>query len=190
MSKLSSTHKPTIANGDSRIGGATYTTKNNANTLDTFFSTEAGQYGVFINQVPYFFYEPSAPIGRVVFDVTNFTDLAQVDILYSHQDMDPKLFNSSVADGAQGLVFAGVGAGGLSSVANLAAYELYNATGIPIVASHRSSDGFVPSSETAYTIAAGFYNPQKARILVQLALTAGYTTEEIREVFAKSYPMP
>jgi len=26
-----------------RIGSAFYTTKNNANTLDTFFSTEAGQ---------------------------------------------------------------------------------------------------------------------------------------------------
>jgi L-asparaginase len=104
--------------------------------------------------------------------------------------MDPKLFNSSVADGAQGLVYAGVGAGGMSQVANLAAYELYNATGIPIVASHRSSDGFVPSSDTDFVIAAGFYNPQKARILVQLALTAGYSTEEIREVFAKSYPMP
>ncbi|KAF2649215.1 Asparaginase/glutaminase, partial [Lophiostoma macrostomum CBS 122681] len=35
-----------------RIGSAFYTTKNNANTLDTFFSTEAGQLGVFINQVP------------------------------------------------------------------------------------------------------------------------------------------
>ncbi|KAH7398382.1 Asparaginase/glutaminase [Pyrenochaeta sp. MPI-SDFR-AT-0127] len=123
-----------------RIGSAFYTTKNNANTLDTFFSTEAGQLGVFINQVPYFFWAPSEPVGRIVFDVSNVTDLAQVDILYSHQDMDPTLFNASYAGGAEGIVYAGVGAGGMSRKASLAAEEFYNATGIPIVASHRSSD--------------------------------------------------
>lgn len=146
--------------------------------------------GVFINQVPYFFYKPAEPIGRVVFDVTNVTDLAQVDILYAHQDMEPALFNASVQNGAQGLVFAGVGAGGMSSKASLAAEEVFNATGIPIVASHRSSDGFVPTDEEDFAIASGFYNPQKARILLQLALTAGKTYDEIKELFALSYPMP
>ncbi|KAF2734997.1 L-asparaginase [Polyplosphaeria fusca] len=173
-----------------RIGSAFYTTKNNANTLDTFFSTEAGQLGVFINQVPFFFFAPAEPVGRIVFDVDSVSDLAQVDIIYSHQDMDPALFNASVAAGAEGIVVAGVGAGGTSSKAALAMEELYNATGIPIVASHRSSDGFVPSGEDDVTIASGFYNPQKSRILLQLALTVGYDEAAIREAFAKSYPMP
>ncbi|RYN59376.1 L-asparaginase 2-4 [Alternaria tenuissima] len=172
-----------------RIGSAFYTTKNNANTLDTFFSTEAGQLGVFINQVPYFFFAPSEPVGRVVFDVTNVTDLASVPILYAHQDMDPSLFNASYASGAQGIVYAGVGAGGVSDKAALAAEKLYNATGIPMVASHRSSDGMVPNGGD-FTIASGFYNPQKARILLQLGLTMGWSEEEIREAFALSYPTP
>ncbi|CAO2654835.1 Nn.00g115680.m01.CDS01 [Neocucurbitaria sp. VM-36] len=172
-----------------RIGSAFYTTKNNANSLDTFFSTEAGQLGVFINQVPFFFFEPSEPVGRVVFDVSNVTDLAQVDIIYSHQDMNPELFNASYAAGAEGLVYAGVGAGGMSAKASLAAEELYNATGIPIVASHRSTDGFVPDGDD-FTIASGFYNPQKARIVLQLGLTVGWGEDEIREAFAKSYPLP
>lgn len=42
-----------------RIGSAFYTTENNANSLGTFFSTEAGQLGTFINQVPYFYFGPS-----------------------------------------------------------------------------------------------------------------------------------
>ena len=104
--------------------------------------------------------------------------------------MDPLLFNASVTAGAQGIVYAGVGAGGMSRTASNAAEAVYNATGIPIVASHRSSDGFVPSSEGDWTIASGFYNPQKARILLQLALTKGYDTEDIREMFAESYPLP
>lgn len=172
-----------------RIGSAFYTTKNNANTLDTFSSTEAGQLGVFINQVPYFFYAPSEPVGRVVFDVSNVTDLAQVDILYSHQDMNPALFNASYEAGAQGIVYAGVGAGGMSRVASLAAEEFYNATGTPIVASHRSADGLVPDGGD-FTIASGFYNPQKSRVLLQLGLTIGWGEDEIRGAFAKSYPMP
>jgi L-asparaginase len=172
-----------------RIGSAFYTTKNNANTLDTFFSTEAGQLGVFINQVPYFFYAPSEPVGRVVVDVSDVTDLAQVDVLYAHQDMNPALFNASYEAGAKGIVYAGVGAGGMSSMASTAAEELYNATGIPIVASHRSTDGQVPDGGD-FTIASGFYNPQKARILLQLGLTVGWGEKEIREAFAKSYPMP
>ncbi|KAF2032659.1 L-asparaginase [Setomelanomma holmii] len=127
-----------------RIGSAFYTTKNNPNTLDTFFSTKAGQLGIFINQVTFFLYAPSEPVGRIQFDVSNVTDLAQFDILYSHQDMDPILFNATIEGGAEGIVYAGVGTGGMSRVASLNAERVFNATGIPIVASHRSSDGFVP----------------------------------------------
>ncbi|KNG47025.1 l-asparaginase protein [Stemphylium lycopersici] len=174
-----------------RIGSAFYTTKMNANTMDTFYSTEAGQLGVFINQVPYFFFQPAEPVGRVVFDVSNVTDLASVPILYAHQDMEPVLFNASYEAGAQGIVFAGVGAGGMSTDANMAAEELYNATGIPIVASHRSADGMVPpATDDDFTISSGFYNPQKSRILLQLGLTVGWSRDEISEAFAKSYPMP
>lgn len=173
-----------------RIGSAYYTTKNNANSLDTFFSTEAGQLGFFINQVPYFYFAPSAPIGATHFDLTNKTTLSQVDILYAHQDVNPALFNSSYAAGAEGIVFAGVGAGGLSATASEAAESLFNATGIPIVASRRSVDGFVPSQDESFAIAAGFYNPQKARVLLQLALTMGYDYDKIKDLFAQSYPKP
>jgi L-asparaginase len=174
----------------SRIGSAFYTTKNNANSLDTFFSTEAGQLGFFINQVPYFYFAPSAPIGVTHFDLTNTTSLAHVDILYVHQDVDPALFNASYAAGAEGIVFAGVGAGGISATAGEAAEGLFNATGIPIVASHRSVDGFVPSADESFTIAGGFYNPQKARVLLQLALTMDYDYDGIKDLFALGYPKP
>lgn len=175
-----------------RIGSAFYTTKMNANSLDTFYSTEAGQLGVFINQVPYFFFHPSEPVGRVVFNVSNVTDLVPVPILYAHQDMLPALFPACYDAGAKGIVYAGVGAGGMSSAANTNAEALYNATGIPIVASHRSPDGMVPppNGDPDFTISSGFYNPQKSRILLQLALTLGWGEEQIRELFAKGYLMP
>lgn len=104
--------------------------------------------------------------------------------------MDPELFNSTVENGADGIVLAGVGAGGMSSVAANAAEAVYNATGIPMVASHRSPDGFVPADEAGFLIAGGFLNPQKARILLQLAVQADYQADEIRELFALGYPSP
>ncbi|KAF2719544.1 L-asparaginase [Polychaeton citri CBS 116435] len=173
-----------------RIGSAFYTTKNNANSLDTFYSTEAGQLGFFINQVPYFYYAPARPIGLQHFDLANITDLPQVDILYAHQDMDVTLFNSAVAGGARGVVYAGVGAGGLSSAARQAAEAVFNATEVPMVASHRSADGFVPTEDEGFAIASGFYNPQKARILLQLSVASGYDLDGIRDVFALNYPQP
>jgi L-asparaginase len=172
----------------SRIGSAFYTTKMNANSLDTFYSTEAGQLGFYINQVPYFYYEPAKPIGATHFNLANTTTLAQVDILYAHQEMAPSLAQFAVAAGAQGLVFAGMGAGGLSGDASTAVGALFNSTGVPIVASHRSPDGFVPSGAGDYAVASGFYNPQKARVLLQLCVTLGLGLEEIKEGFALSYP--
>ncbi|KAI5369578.1 Putative asparaginase/glutaminase, L-asparaginase, Asparaginase/glutaminase-like superfamily [Septoria linicola] len=171
-----------------RIGSAFYTTKNNANSLDTFYSTEAGQLGFFINQVPYFYFAPARPMGQPYFDVSNLTSLPQIDILYAHQDMDAQLTSLAVAGGAEGLVFAGMGAGGLSGVASTAAEAVFNATSIPMVASHRSADGFVPPATDDDMISSGFYNPQKARVLLQLAVAKGYGLVEIGDVFASSYP--
>lgn len=173
-----------------RIGSAFYTTKNNANSLDTFYSTEAGQLGFFINQIPYFYYAPAKPVGQTYFDIGNLTFLPKIDILYSHEDMDASLPSSAVIAGAKGLVFAGAGAGGITSDASAAAEAVCNATGTPMVASHRTVDGFVPGEDEDFMIASGFYNPQKARVLLQLCVATGMGMEEIRKVFGLSYPMP
>lgn len=130
------------------------------------------------------------PIGKTHFDLTGADSLPLIDILYAHQDMDPELFNSTIEHGASGIVLAGVGAGGMSRVAAAAAEAVFNATAIPMVASHRSPDGFVPADEDSFIVASGFLNPQKARILLQLAVQAGYDNEEIKELFARGYPLP
>jgi hypothetical protein len=59
--------------------------------------------------------------------------------------MAPSLAQSAIVSGAQDLVFADMGVGGISGDASAAVGVLFNATGVPIVASHRSPDGFVPS---------------------------------------------
>ncbi|KAF2214649.1 hypothetical protein CERZMDRAFT_82595 [Cercospora zeae-maydis SCOH1-5] len=175
----------TLISLNDRIGSAFYTTKNNANSLDTFYSTEAGQLGTYIDQVPYFYFAPARPIGRTYFNTSGLSSLPQVDILYAHQEMDSNLALLAVAAGAKGLVFAGMGAGSLSGAASVAAESTFSSTQVPIVASHRSSDGFVPADEDDFIIGSGFYNPQKTRVLLRLALAKGYSLDEIREVYCE-----
>ncbi|KJX98000.1 hypothetical protein TI39_contig446g00002 [Zymoseptoria brevis] len=170
-----------------RIGSAWYTTKMNANSLDTFKSTEVGQLGFFINQVPYFYFAPTMPTGKLHFNVSGKMDLPKVDILYAHEDMDGVLFSAARNSGARGIVYAGVGAGGMSAKASVLAEELFDATGVPIVASHRSADGFVPvGGEGASVVGSGFFNPQKARIVLMLAISVGWGgVEQVRELFLR-----
>ncbi|SMR57353.1 unnamed protein product [Zymoseptoria tritici ST99CH_3D1] len=170
-----------------RIGSAWYTTKMNANSLDTFKSTEVGQLGFFINQVPYFYFAPTMPTGKLYFNISGKMDLPKVDILYAHQDMDGLLFSAARDSGATGIVYAGVGAGGMPAKATVLAEELFNATGVPVVASHRSADGFVPDGdEGASVVGSGFFNPQKARIVLMLAISVGWGgVEQVRELFLR-----
>ncbi|KAI9888692.1 MAG: hypothetical protein M1814_006502 [Vezdaea aestivalis] len=174
-----------------RISSAFYATKNHANALDTFYAAEQGQLGFYINQVPFFYYGAATAVGKTNFNVAGATGLPQVDILYEHQEASPALVNASIASGARGIVFAGVGAGGIPPLVSLAAYQNYNATGFPFVASRRPADGFAPSDdESSWRIGSGFLNPQKARILLQLSILAGHDTAKIRDVFAATYPSP
>ncbi|KAJ9645770.1 hypothetical protein H2201_003648 [Coniosporium apollinis] len=136
-----------------RIGSALYTTEMHANAPDTFYATEQGQLGFYINQA------------------------------------NGALVNASYESGAEGIVFAGVGAGGLTPAYSLAAQELYNATGIPMVASHRSPDGFAPIDEDdEWIIGSGPLNPQKSRVMLQLAIEAGFGNGKIRSLFAGTMP--
>lgn len=75
----------------------------------------------------------------------------------------------------------------MTGAASGALETIYNTTSIPLVASHRSADVSVPTGD--FMNAGGFYNPQKVRISLQLAVATGYGREEIREMFALNYPM-
>ena len=163
-----------------RIAPAFYVTKTNSTTIDTFKASEQGYLGVFIGGVPKFYYEPAKPVGKPYFDVSNFDKLPKVVVLYSYQDQDVDLLDAAVASGAKGIVLAGSGNGSVPSVLKAKITELMG-KGIPVVRSTRTGSGFVTSKPEG--IGAGFYNPQKARILLSLALAGGATFEQIKAYF-------
>lgn len=66
---------------------------------------------------------------------------------------------------------------------------MFNETSIPMIASRRTVDGFVPKEDVEdYMVAGGWLNPQKARILLQVAVDARYGVDEIRGVFDGLHP--
>ncbi|OTB00590.1 hypothetical protein M426DRAFT_26384 [Hypoxylon sp. CI-4A] len=168
-----------------RISNAYYTTKTNANALDTFKAYEQGFLGFFIDIKPKFYFAPALPLGRPYFDVANTTSLPQVDILYGYQALNPALASAAVDSGAKGLVLAGMGAGGWTTDGTKAIAEVAKNSGTAVVTSRRPMDGYVEPSDDDDSVGygGGFLNPQKARIMLQLALNAGYENAQMKTLF-------
>lgn len=166
-----------------RILSAFYATKTNANALDTFKAVEAGFLGVFIDVAPIFYYPPATPIGKVVFDVSGASELPQVDVLYGHQSLNTYLATAAVESGAKGLVLAGMGAGGWTDDGTEVLNGLVANNGTQVVVSRRTMDGYVEPTGSAGWYGGGFQNPAKARIMLQLAIHAGYTPKQMTSLF-------
>ncbi|KAF7549918.1 hypothetical protein G7Z17_g6057 [Cylindrodendrum hubeiense] len=185
--------KPFIATGamrpnsyispDGRITSIFYSTKVNANTPDTFKALEQGNLGVFLGGQPFYYFDAGYPTGRPHFDITNTTGLSSVIILYGHQGFDASLMYAAVANGAKGLVILGPGAAQLSPSAQVAAADLFE-QGIPTVAVARPVTGTgVPGRFPGPIFYSSYVGAEQARIMLQLAINAGFTLDEIRDVF-------
>lgn len=175
-------HRGTMVLLNDRIGSAFYTTKTNTTSLDTFKAPEQGYLGAFYGDKPYFFYQPAAPEHKPRFDVSQKTELAKVDIIYSYQDVDSGLLNAAVAQGAKGIIIAGMGNGSTPARMKEDIKKLMD-KGIPVIISSRTGNGFVTEKTKDSAIGSGIYNPQKARILLSLALSNGDDINKIRGYF-------
>ncbi|KAH6893538.1 Asparaginase/glutaminase [Thelonectria olida] len=166
-----------------RISSIFYSTKVNANTPDTFKALEQGNLGVFLGGQPFYYFGAAYPTGRPYFDITNTTELPSVIILYGHQGFDASLMYAAVANGAKGLVVLGPGAAQLSPSAQAAAAELFE-SGIPVVAVARPATGTgVPGRFPGSIFYSSYVGAEQARVMLQLALNAGLTLDEVRDVF-------
>lgn len=168
-----------------RIGSARFTTKVNANHLDAFQAPDSGLLGTFVNIQPVFFYPPSRPLGHHHFKLPSrppsAAALPQVDILYAYQELSVGMFKAAVDLGARGIVLAGLGAGFWTSKGTEEIRRIVRETKIPVIVSRRPEGGFVGPCQAG--IGAGFLNPQKARIQLQLALEAKMDNDAIRALF-------
>ncbi|RSL94430.1 hypothetical protein CEP52_012628 [Fusarium oligoseptatum] len=136
------------------------------------------------NIQPVFWYPAVRPLGHHYFNISSISasePLPKVDVLYGQQEVDPELFAAAVEGGAKGIVVAGVGAGGWPTKAKEQLEEVVKKTKVPVVISRRTAWGFVSGQD--YGINAGYLNPAKARIQLQLALAQELPAKEIKEIF-------
>ena len=127
-----------------------------------------------------------ARIAEVTFCVRGVEALPRVDIAYAYAGSDGSAMRAFIAAGAKGLVSAGF-APGMPPAADLAAMEEAVKQGIVVVQSSRAGSGRIFRGQKlakAGVIAADNLNPQKAQLLLALALTRTDDPIEIARIFA------
>jgi L-asparaginase len=121
------------------------------------------------------------------FNIASVSRLPRVDIIFACADMSPDLIDASVTNGAKGIVIAGVGNGNMNK-ASLEAAAKAAKKGVIVVRSSRVAMGTVGRNVEVNDDELGFVasdelNPQKARILLSLALLKSRTTADIQNLF-------
>lgn len=174
-----------VMNG--QINAAREVTKTNTLSVETFKTPDFGMLGYVIDYKPVFYRAPVRKHTKdTEFDVSKLTTLPRVDIAYQTLGGDVEMHKASVSSGAQGLVEAGSGCGSLSNVSRAVLTEA-SKKGLIVVRSSRTGSGMVtPSSRDAEPgfLTADNLNPQKARVLLMLALTVTKDKAEIQRMFA------
>ena len=121
------------------------------------------------------------------FDVSGLTELPRVDIVYSYGGADGTAIDAFVTKGARGIVSAGL-APGIPTRPEREALLRAAAAGVVIVQTSRAGSGRVAPRRylrESGVVAGDNLNPQKARLLLALALTRTKDVAEIGEMFAK-----
>ncbi|MEH6437174.1 type II asparaginase [Massilia sp. DD77] len=171
-----------------QIHAARDVSKANTTTADTFRAQELGMIGYIQGGKPFFYREVTRKhTVDTEFDITKLDALPQVDVAYAYANVGAVAVNALVAAGAKGLVHAGVGNGSLpakTKPALVAARE----KGVVVVRSSRVGQGIVARNGEANDdqldfVVSDTLSPQKARILLMLALTRTSSTKDIQRIF-------
>lgn len=159
--------------------------KVNTYKTDAFSQRDLGSMG-FMRDDKAYFYNESVKKHTVhsEFDILKIDKLPNIGIAYFCADADVRIleYTAKISDG---LVIAGAGCGGSSIVWNNKIKELVE-SGYPIVRSSRIGNGLVTGEDLSIPdkgVCGNNLSPQKARILLSLALTKTKNIREIQKIF-------
>jgi L-asparaginase len=170
------------------IHGASSLTKTSTTAVQTFLSPVSGLIGT-IAYGDVEWYRP--PVGKHTvtseFSVEQGTVLPRVDIIMATANMDGALIDAAAAAGAKGVVIAGVGNGNMTQKA-LDALTAQAKKGVVAVRSSRVATGQVGrnvevNDDKLGLVASLGLNPQKARVLLRLALLRTNDARTIQRYF-------
>ena len=165
-------------------------TKTSTTEVQTFAAPNFGPLGyVYNGKVTYQRSPERAHTGKTEFDVSKLDKLPPVGIIYNYANASELPAKALIDAGYKGIVSAGVGNGNLYNKV----FEVLEAAakkGVAVVRSSRvptgstTLDAEVDDAKLGF-VASGTLNPQKARILLQLALTQTQDPKKIQAMFEK-----
>jgi L-asparaginase len=168
------------------IHAAREVTKTSTLRLQTFRTPDFGVLGHADGDAVVFYRRPvrrAAPDTE--FDIRGLSALPRVDIAYAYAGGDGTAVRAFVAAGAKGIVSAGF-APGFSPPGDFEALKAAVVQGVVVVQSTRAGSGRTfrgTRLREAGILIADNLNPQKARLLLALALTVTHEPAEIERIF-------
>lgn len=177
-----------VVMNDEIYGGRDVMKTNTANVA-TFKAPNGGALGCIVGGEVRYYYRSVRPHTLAAeFAISKVTALPRVDIIYAHIGQDRVLVDAACAAGARGLIYAGSGMGSIHGAVEAALAEAVQ-SGVVVVRSSRTGSGRVSAGLARWQEQGFLYadnlNPQKARLLLQLALLQTHERSEVQELFLR-----
>jgi L-asparaginase len=162
--------------------------KTHTTAVNTFVSTTRGTVGkVYYGKVRYGYVPTYKHTVTSEFATAGIVSPPRVDIVFAHEGCDGTMVKAAVAAGAKGIVLAGVGDGNATA-------DMINAlaqaakSGVVVVRASHVGFGMVRRNVELDDDKLGFVagmdlNPQKARVLLRVALTQTNDVAKIQKYF-------
>lgn len=177
-----------VMNG--QINSAETVTKTNTQTLQSFQSLGSGPAGIIAGGKIFWRQRPSSA-GTKISDLSlqHVSQLPKVRIIYGYVGGDDGLFlKAALDDGAKGIVYAACGNGSIPERMESMLQKAV-ASGVMVVIGSRCKEGIVLLPEELkkeHFISSGTLSPQKAKILLQLALVKSDSVADIQEIYEEN----
>lgn len=171
------------------IHSARDVTKSNSVKVETFHSLY-GPLGTVVEGQPRFYRAPIRPhTTQSEFSVDDIAAMPEVDIVYTHGNMNRLSLDAFTDHGAKALIWAGFGNGSVPDYMDAALKET-RAKGVFIVRTTRTGSGAIVRNGEADDdkndyIVVDDQNPARARLLMALALTKTTDTGRLQQIFWK-----
>lgn len=162
-------------------------TKTSAYRMHTFQGVDLGVVGVADPDIVKFYSEPlRRHTYKSEFNIARLpATLPAVEVIYGYHETPGYIVDAMVANGVKGIVVDGTGAGAIPNTMN-DAIKKAQAAGVVIVATARTRGGRVqetPKRTESKVVPGDNLPPEKARILLQLALTQTTDVAAIKRLF-------
>lgn len=165
------------------INAAREVTKNITYRVETYDSKDIGALGFVDEDRVTFYRAPTRQTGG--FDVSSRKTLPRVEIIYTYVGADGALIDAAVAAGAEGVVVAGFPTGSGTPAMDQAMKRAAE-KGVAVVMTNRGGTGRITDTRGAEKRPLVFgdnLTPQKARVLLMLALTTTKDPAQLQRIF-------